>query len=257
MVVQLIHNDFDETYRFLKTRYASSFLKIGMSEAGRPFEIVPVDFEGGSSDVLRNSNTFRYLYYKTGAYLQLKNLVSRLWWGGDEEFKPEFISSAVDIRRIGDHAKNRFFARYVLSEMKALAREDGFKLAFAMDGVREAVSGQAARELRGAQAQCHRAGPDVRVSTCPSSTCRRPLPTTTVARAIASSSPSIGTGTRSATSWRARRSRSSFWAIGACLARVLPPAPPHPCPRGRADPIACVRPRGRCPASIGRRCARR
>ncbi|HEY5827938.1 MAG TPA: hypothetical protein VIV01_06230, partial [Hyphomicrobiaceae bacterium] len=91
------------------------------------------------SDVLRNSNTFRYLYYKTGAYLQLKNLVSRLWWGGDEEFKPEFISSAVDIRRIADHAKNRFFARYVLGEMKALAREDGFRLVFAMDGVREAV----------------------------------------------------------------------------------------------------------------------
>ena len=122
MVVQLIHNDFDESYRFLKTRYASSFLKIGMSEAGRPVEIAPVDFKGGGSDVLRNSNTFRYLYYKTGAYLQLKNLVSRLWWGGDEEFKPEFISSAVDIRRIADHAKNRFFARYMLSEMKALAR---------------------------------------------------------------------------------------------------------------------------------------
>jgi hypothetical protein len=139
VVVQLIHNDFDETYRFLRTRYASSFLKIGVSEAGRPVEIAPVDFKGGGSDVLRNSNTFRYLYYKTGAYLQLKNLVSRLWWGGDEEFKPEFISSAVDIRRIADHAKNRFFARYVLSEMKALAREDGFRLVFAMDGVREAV----------------------------------------------------------------------------------------------------------------------
>jgi hypothetical protein len=26
---QLIHNDFDESYRFLKTRYASSFFKIG------------------------------------------------------------------------------------------------------------------------------------------------------------------------------------------------------------------------------------
>ena len=86
VVVQLIHNDFDETYRFLRTRYASSFLKIGMSEAGRPVEIAPVDVKGGGSDVLRNSNTFRYLYYKTGAYLQLKNLVSRLWWGGDEEF---------------------------------------------------------------------------------------------------------------------------------------------------------------------------
>ena len=139
VVVQLIHNDFDESYRFLKTRYASAFLKIGVDEEGRPREIAPVDFAAGRADTLRELNTFRYLYYKTGAYLRLKSLVSRLWWGGDEDFAPEFVSSGVDIRRIADHAKNRFFARYVLSEMKTLSRQDGFKLAFAMDGVREAI----------------------------------------------------------------------------------------------------------------------
>ena len=36
VVVLLIHNDFDESYRFLKTRYASAFLKIGVDEEGRP-----------------------------------------------------------------------------------------------------------------------------------------------------------------------------------------------------------------------------
>jgi hypothetical protein len=65
--------------------------------------------------------------------------VSSLWWGGDEDYAPEFVSSGVDIRKIADHAKNWFFARYVLAEMQALSREDGFKLAFAMDGVREAI----------------------------------------------------------------------------------------------------------------------
>jgi len=139
VVVLLIHNDFDESYRFLKTRYASAFLKVGVDEEGRPREIAPADFAAGRADTLRELNTFRYLYYKTGAYLRLKSLVSRLWWGGDEDFAAEFVSSGVDIRRIADHAKNRFFARYVLSEMKALSRQDGFKLAFAMDGVREAV----------------------------------------------------------------------------------------------------------------------
>ena len=139
VVVQLIHNDFDESYRFLKTRYASAFLKIGVDVSGRPREIAPEEFTPGRADALRQLNTFRYLYYKTGAYLRLKRLVSGLWWGGDEDFAPEFVSSGVDIRRIADHAKNRFFARYVLSEMQALSREDGFKLAFAMDGVREAI----------------------------------------------------------------------------------------------------------------------
>lgn len=139
VVVLLIHNDFDETYRFLKTRYASAFLKIGVDDEGRPKEVAPADFKPGRADFLRNFSMFRYLYYETGAFLPLKTLVSRLWWGGNEEYAPEFISSGVDIRKIADHASNRFFARYVLSEMKALSQQDGFKLAFAMDGVREAV----------------------------------------------------------------------------------------------------------------------
>lgn len=144
VVIPLIHNDFDESWRFLKTRYTSSFLKVGWDEAGRPIEIPPGDFQSGSADVLRNSATFRYLYYETNAYLHLKSLISRYFWGGDEDWSTEFISSAVDIRKIADHERNRRAARYVLAEMKRLAETDGFKLLLVMDGVREAVySGRA------------------------------------------------------------------------------------------------------------------
>jgi hypothetical protein len=138
VVVQLIHNDFDESYRFLKTRYSSSFLKLERGPSGRVVEIAPTDFRPGGADLLRHFNTFRYLYYQTGLYLSAKSVVSRMFWGGNEDWQPEFISSAVDIRKITDHDSNRFFARYVLYEMKALARENGFRLAIAMDGVREA-----------------------------------------------------------------------------------------------------------------------
>jgi len=139
VVVPLIHNDFDESWRFLKTRYASSFLKIGQTADGRVLEIPPTDFDSGSADIFRQSATFRYLYYETNAYLVFKSLVSRYFWGGDEDWKPEFISSAVDIRKIADHGQNRFSARHVLSEMKRIAAEDGFHLLFVMDGVREAI----------------------------------------------------------------------------------------------------------------------
>ncbi|HXE68327.1 MAG TPA: SGNH/GDSL hydrolase family protein [Hyphomicrobiaceae bacterium] len=139
VLVQLIHNDFDESYRFLKTRYASSFLKVGFDQAGQPFEIEPSDFTPGMADRLRAFNTFRYLYYKTNAYLRFKRFVSRYWWGGEEEYAPEFISSAVDVRKITDHVNNRRVARYVLSEMHALAQQDGFRLVLAMDGVRDAL----------------------------------------------------------------------------------------------------------------------
>lgn len=139
VVVPLIHNDFDESYRFLKTRYTSSFLKLTTNDDGEVLELLPGDFKPGLADRLRRFATFRYLYYETGLYLHAKSLVSRLVWGGDEEYKPEFISSAVDIRKIKDHDKNRFFAHYVMNEMKKLSREHGFKLLFVMDGVREAI----------------------------------------------------------------------------------------------------------------------
>jgi hypothetical protein len=139
VVVPLIHNDFDESYRLLKTRYASSFMKLTTDESGRVIEIPPADFKPGFADVMRNFRWFRYLYYKTNLYLHLKGLVSRLFWGGNEDWSPEFISSAVDIRRINDHPTNGFFARYVMREMQSIAEREGFTLLFAMDGVREAI----------------------------------------------------------------------------------------------------------------------
>lgn len=139
VLVPLIHNDFDESYRFLKTRYASSFMKLKRDEDGSVVEVPPGEFQYGLADSLRGYRKFRYLYYKTNFYLHAKGFVSRWFWGGDEQWSPENISSAVDIRKIGDHQANRFFTRYVMSEMKKLAIEHGFRLAFVMDGVREAV----------------------------------------------------------------------------------------------------------------------
>lgn len=139
VIVPLIHNDFDEIYRFLKTRYESSFMKVKQDEAGRFVEVPPAEFKRGLADKLRHFRTFRYVYYETGLYLSLKGWVSRLFWGGEEEWRPEFISSAVDIRKINDHPRNKLFARYVMGEMKKLADERGFRLAFVMDGVREAI----------------------------------------------------------------------------------------------------------------------
>lgn len=139
VVVQLIHNDFDESYRLLQNRTGSSFMKLAQRPDKKIVEIAPVDFKPGLADVLRNSAAFRYLYYETNAYLTFKHLISALYWGGSEEWKPEFVSSAVDIRNIRDQDKNMLFTRYVMREMKAIADRQGFRLAFAMDGVREAV----------------------------------------------------------------------------------------------------------------------
>lgn len=147
VVVQLIHNDFDESYRLLSTRYASSFLKIDLNDQ-RPVEVVPVDFRSGMADMLRRSAMFRYLYYETDAYLRLKGLINRVYWGGEEDYRPEHISSGVDVRNIADHVRNERAARYVFDQMEVLARQSGFKLLLSMDGVRDAIyAGRPAHEF--------------------------------------------------------------------------------------------------------------
>lgn len=142
VLVQLIHNDFDESYRLLKTRYASSFLKVDVDEQGRASEISPADFKPSSADLLRRSATFRYLYYETNLYLTAKSLVSRYFWGGEEDYDPAFIVSAVDTRNLGDVERMGRVTRYIISGMKELADSHGIKLAFAMDGVREKIYGR-------------------------------------------------------------------------------------------------------------------
>ncbi|MEO0670757.1 MAG: SGNH/GDSL hydrolase family protein [Pseudomonadota bacterium] len=139
VVVPIIHNDFDEMYRGVRTRYASSFMKLRKTECGGVAEIAPVEFKPGLAAKLRQSAMFRYLYYETNLYLYAKRWISRFYWGGEEDWDPRFISAAVDIRKISDHESNRFFARYVLEQMKALSAEHGFRLVFIMDAVREAI----------------------------------------------------------------------------------------------------------------------
>lgn len=140
VLVQLIHNDFDESYRFLGTRYESSFMKVGENAQGDVVEIPAKPFKPGLADKLRQFRSFRYLYYQTGLYQKIGYYVNRYWWGGEQlPDVEEFTSSAVDVRTIRDHDKIRKFSHYIFKQMQKLSAEHGFRLAFAMDGVREAV----------------------------------------------------------------------------------------------------------------------
>jgi len=140
VVVGLIHNDFDESYRLLKTRTGSSFMKLALEAGQGPVEIAPEEFRPGLADRLRAFATFRYLYYETNLHVAARTWISRHYWGGAAEAAgPEHIQSAVDIRTIADHARNRQATEYVMGELKALAEGHGFRLLFVMDAVREAI----------------------------------------------------------------------------------------------------------------------
>ena len=45
----------------------------------------------------------------------------------------------LTLRKITDHINNGRVARYVLSEMRTVAQQDGFRLLLAMDRVRDAI----------------------------------------------------------------------------------------------------------------------
>ncbi|GJM03567.1 MAG: hypothetical protein DHS20C08_20680 [Rhodomicrobium sp.] len=145
VVLQLIHNDFDESYRFLYGRYSSSFMKVKL-QGDTITEVAPEPYKPGTIDMLKKSSTFRYLYYQTGLALTIRRLINLTNGGGDKEQaapvtepKHGFIQSAVDVRNITEMDKIRRVTAYTFKELVKLQKKHGFKLLIAMDPVREAI----------------------------------------------------------------------------------------------------------------------
>lgn len=64
LVVLLIHNDFDESFRFQAGRYASSFLKFDVDNGQVVGEIPPEPLQPSSYGWFRNFATLRFLVYR-------------------------------------------------------------------------------------------------------------------------------------------------------------------------------------------------
>ncbi|MEO0962971.1 MAG: SGNH/GDSL hydrolase family protein, partial [Pseudomonadota bacterium] len=64
LVVLLIHNDFDESFRFQAGRYASSFLKFDVNNGQVAGEIPPKPLQPSSYGWFRNFATLRFLVYR-------------------------------------------------------------------------------------------------------------------------------------------------------------------------------------------------
>lgn len=145
VVLQLIHNDFDESYRFLYGRYSSSFMKVKL-QGDTITEVPPEPYKPGTIDMLKKSSTFRYLYYQTGLALTIRRLINLTNGEGDKEEtapvtepKHGFIQSAIDVRNITEMDKIRQVTAYTFKELVKLQKKHGFKLLIAMDPVREAI----------------------------------------------------------------------------------------------------------------------
>ena len=64
VVVLMVHNDFDESYKFKAGRYTSSFLKLRVEKGRVVGEIPPLPWRAGMLEGLRRTATARFLLYR-------------------------------------------------------------------------------------------------------------------------------------------------------------------------------------------------
>ncbi len=138
VVVQLIHNDFDESYRFLYGRYSSSFMKLDL-EGDKIKQVAPEPYNPGWVDTLKNSRTFRYLYYQTGLAVLVRRMINKEEETQAKPPKHGFVQSAIDVRNITELDKIETATAYVFDQFKTLSQTHNFKLLITMDPVREAI----------------------------------------------------------------------------------------------------------------------
>jgi len=130
IVVVLIHNDFDESFRFVQGRYTSSFLKLKLAGGKVVAEIPPVPWRPGGADWLRRTATARYMYYRW----QVKIGAVR-----DLVLGPAQAASERDEANLRRLLEVAVATDYMFTRMAAVARTSGTKLLLAMDGVRGAI----------------------------------------------------------------------------------------------------------------------
>ena len=133
IVVLIVHNDFDESYRFKPGRYTSSFLKLRVADGRVLRDIQPQPWEAGALEWLRRTATARFFLYR---------------W----QVRPDFlvqtllpqaraaIAANTDMAAMLTEPDNiRAVTDYVFARLDDAARAIGARLLLAMDGDRFAI----------------------------------------------------------------------------------------------------------------------
>jgi lysophospholipase L1-like esterase len=133
VVVLIVHNDFDESYKFKAGRYTSSFLKLRV-EAGKVVgEIPPLAWRPGTLEWLRQTATARFFLYRWQVRPEL--LVNLLLPRAEAATVANTEIDAVLADREGVAA----VTDYLFGRIDAVVHRVGARLLLAMDGDRFAI----------------------------------------------------------------------------------------------------------------------
>jgi lysophospholipase L1-like esterase len=134
MLLQLVHNDFDESYTAVAGRYTSSFLKLCMQGDQVAGEIPPAPYQADWRDWLRQTATLRYLYYRRK--LDPKALLVPFMRGPPPAYQANVALDTLASQR----SAMTNIADYVFAQFRALSLQYGFTPVLIMDGDRRAIA---------------------------------------------------------------------------------------------------------------------
>ncbi len=132
VILLLIHNDFDESFRFKAGRYTSSFLKLKMDGDDVINEIEPAAYEEGWLEYLRMSATFRYVFYQKKLHPQA---IRQLVFGQSKTYEAN-----VEVDRIERQWQQIQAATdYLFRRIREASTRHDVNLLFVMDANRQDI----------------------------------------------------------------------------------------------------------------------
>jgi lysophospholipase L1-like esterase len=135
IVVLIVHNDFDESYRFVPGRYTSSFLKLRVENGRVTGEIPAQPWAPSYRDWLRRTATARFFLYRW--QVRPEFLIRPLL--PQAQAAPRVAANTDVETALADMAANEAVTDYVFGRLDAVARASGARLLLAMDGDRSAI----------------------------------------------------------------------------------------------------------------------
>ena len=135
VIVLIVHNDFDESYKFKPGRYTSSFLKLRVEDERVTGEIPPQPWQPGTAEWLRRTATAGFLLYRwqVRPELLIDLALPRAHAASGSAANTDIAAVLAD--RPGVEA----VTDYLFERLDAVVQAMGARLLLAMDGDRFAI----------------------------------------------------------------------------------------------------------------------